>query len=50
MRMRTRSPFWMIIGAVPGYDFPFSVSILKSVISTGFGRDVPGSMRHSLSI
>ena len=47
MRMRTRSPSCATIGSVPGKAFALKVKILKSVISFGFGREVPTSIRHS---
>ena len=37
-------------GAVPGNALPFIVRTLKSVISFGSGRLVPGSILHSLSM
>ena len=49
MRMRTRSFSRATSGSVPGKARPFMVRRLKSVISLGFGREVPGSMRHSES-
>ena len=50
MRMRTRWPFLTTSGDVPGNALAFMVRMLKSVISLGFGRLVPGSIRHSLSM
>ena len=47
--MRTRSPVLHTSGDVPGNALAFMVSTLKSVISLGSGRIVPGTIRHSLS-
>src|SRR5438094_388199 len=50
MRIRTRWPVRTTSDAVPGNAFAFMVSMLNSVISFGFGRLAPGSMRHSCSM
>ena len=46
-RTRTRSPFFTTSGAVPGHARLLKVKVLKSVITAGFGRDVPGAIAHS---
>jgi hypothetical protein len=49
-RKRTRSPRDAKIGVVPGNARAFIVSRLKSVISLGSGRLVPGTSFHSLNM
>jgi hypothetical protein len=46
-RTRTRSPFFATSGAVPGHARLLYVNVLKSSITMGFGRDVPGGIAHS---
>ena len=47
-RTRTRSPFFTTSGAVPGHARLLNVNVLKSVITAGFGRDVPGA--HEIAL
>ena len=49
-RMRTRSPTSATSGAVAGKARLLMVNTLKSVISFGLGRLVPGVTRHSLNM